>query len=754
LALAALVQAAGAAPPEPQVAAPLEEPAEQPAPRPAEKPPEAAAEKPAETPDSEPEAEKKAPFVALIRLPLPITGNADNRIQGMIRRVRQRAEQHRGGERPILVLEFTPGGTEFGEGTDFTRALGLARFLASRELAGIRTVAYIPRTIKGHAVLVAMACEEIVMARDAELGDAGLDEPPQEPIEPAVASGYKQIAQRRRTIPVEVALGMLNKRLEVLKVETEVSVEYVLRQDLDELKKHHAVQSVETLIPQGELGRFTGAQGRALGFVKYLAADRQALARALDVPASELREDPSLGGDWKAVQVTISGPIDAQTASQTINMIGDALRRGEANMLLLRVDSSGGSLVDSMKLATFLADLDPGAIRTVAYVPNEARADAALVALAADQLVMGPDAELGGDEDHTIPPDEVDAARRSIRETLAKEKSRHWSLPAAFVDPKLEVHRYTHRKSGAVAYFSDLELKAQENADQWQQGPRVTRPGAVLHLTGAEAKDLGLASETVESFDELKQLYGLQNDPKLIEPNWADTLVEALARPELAALLLILGGVAVYAELHAPGVGVGGFIASVCFLLFFWSKFLHGTADWLEVMLFLAGLCSLLMEIFVIPGFGVFGLGGGLRIIASLVLASQHFVLPHNESELHELRNSLITVGAAVVGMMAVGIALRRYLPHAPFFNRMLLEPPQPDFQPAAAGGAARGYDYQHLLGRRGAAVTQLTPSGKARFDDELIDVIAPGEVIDRGAAVEVVQVRGTHVYVRSVGDK
>lgn len=749
LPLLGLAFPAAAAPPEPPVVAPLEEPAEKPAPAPDEAP----AEKPQKDAAAPRAAEKDAggqAAASLIRLPLPLVGNADTRVKAMIERVRRRAEQQRGGERPILVLEFAPGGTEFGEGSDFTRALGLARFLTSREMAGIRTVAYIPRTIKGHAVLVAMACEEIVMARDAELGDAGVDEPAEEAIDPTVKSGYKQIAQRRRTIPVEVALGMLDKRLEVLKVETEVSVEYVLRQDLDELKKRHAVQSVETLIPQGELGRFTGAEGRALGFVKYLAANRQALARALDVPASELREDPSLGGDWKAVQVTISGPLDAQTASQTINMIGDALRRGEANMLLLRVDSAGGSLVDSLKLANFVADLDPGAIRTVAYVPNQAGADAALIALAADQLVMGPDAEIGGDENHTIPADQVDAARRSIRKTLAKAKSRHWSLPAAFVDPKLEVHRYTHRKSGAVAYFGAEELKEQENPDQWKQGPRVTRPGAVLHLTGTEAKDLGLASETVESFNELKQIYGLQNDPRLIEPNWVDTLVEALARPELAALLLILGGVAVYAELHAPGVGVGGFVASVCFLLFFWSKFLHGTAGWLEIMLFLAGLSSLLMEIFVLPGFGVFGLGGGLLMIASLVLASQSFILPHNDTELRELRNSLITVGAAVVGMMAVGMALRRYLPHAPIFNRMMLEPPQPAFQPADAA-AARGYDYQHLLGRRGTATTQLTPSGKARFGDELIDVIAGGEVVERGAAVEVVQVRGTHVYVRSV---
>src|SRR5690606_24342931 len=105
----------------------------------------------------------KQPAVgSLIRVPLPLTGNVDNRIKAMIQRVQDRAKQHP-GERPVLVLEFVPSGSEFGEGTDFTRALGLARYLSSRQLAGVKTVAYVPRTIRGHAVLVAMACEEIIM---------------------------------------------------------------------------------------------------------------------------------------------------------------------------------------------------------------------------------------------------------------------------------------------------------------------------------------------------------------------------------------------------------------------------------------------------------------------------------------------------------------------------------------------------------------------------------------------------------------
>ncbi|MFQ5422177.1 MAG: hypothetical protein ACE5EY_17660, partial [Anaerolineae bacterium] len=95
-----------------------------------------------------------------------------------------------------------------------------------------------------------------------------------------------------------------------------------------------------------------------------------------------------------------------------------------------------------------------------------------------------------------------------------------------------------------------------------------------------------------------------------------------------------------YIELQAPGIGIGGFVASVAFLLFFWSKYLDGTSTWLEVVLFMGGIASLLLELFVLPGFGVFGLGGGLMVIVSLVLASQTFVVPKTDVQLGQLRNS------------------------------------------------------------------------------------------------------------------
>ena len=52
--------------------------------------------------------------------------------------------------------------------------------------------------------------------------------------------------------------------------------------------------------------------------------------------------------------------------------------------------------------------------------------------------------------------------------------------------------------------------------------------------------------------------------------------------------------------------------------------------------MFLAGVACILLEIFVIPGFGIFGLGGGALVILSLVLASQILVMPRSSQQVAE----------------------------------------------------------------------------------------------------------------------
>jgi membrane-bound serine protease (ClpP class) len=726
---------------------------------PAPPPPQAAA--PAEAPPAEPtpaESKPAEPVIQagrLIRVPLPITGSADTQVKRAVQKAL--SEMPPGESRPVLVFDFASTQNQFGQGSDFGRSLALARFLSGRELSAgkmaAKTVAYIPKALKGHAVLVAMACEEIVMAPDAQIGQAGIDEPAEEPIDPTIRSGYREIANRRRTIPGEVALGMLDKNVEVLKVETEVSPVFVLSTELDELRKKHTIQSQRVLSRAGQLAQFSGREARELGFVKYLAPDRNALAKALSLPQSALEDDPSLWSDWHPVLIKVKGPMNSQLVTRVERMIDEQIRNQGANFICLWISSQGGSLSDSMNLANFLAELDRGTIRTVAFVPTEARADAALVAMACDQLVLGRDAVLGGPGAAEFSADDLQLARETLRDNLAPKKSRSWSLIAALIDPETRVFRFTHRRDGLVEYFSEAELLAQADADGWNRGDEVTTAGKPLSVNGERAKELGLARHAVPDFLAFKEIYGLEDELVLAEPGWADYLIDALAAPHVAWLLLLIGGAALYAELQAPGIGIGGFVAGICFLLYFWSKHLDGTAGWLEILLFVAGVSCILLEMFVLPGTAIFGLGGGALVILSLVLASQTFVLPRNEYQMTQLRDSLLGLIAAGAGVIVLAMLMRRYLPHSPLFSHMMLEPPSGAELEDLAHREAM-VELEHLLGCKGLATTQLTPSGKARFGAELVDVIADGEVVGKGAEVVVIGVQGNRVVVRSTAGK
>jgi membrane-bound ClpP family serine protease len=690
----------------------------------------------------------------LIRVRLPLVGNADAHIKSAIQRALDqltRAPQA-ANRRPILILELVParrsGG--YGEGTDFARATSLARFLTSQELTAVKTVAYLPRTIKGHGVLVALACEEIVMDPDAEIGEAGIDEDERQAVEPGIVSIYQQIAGARQTVPEAIALGMLDRRLEVLKVETDESTEFKLREDMAELERSHTIVSEEVLVMRGALGSFKGREGRELGFVKLLAGDRDALARGLGLPPEDVIEDQSLVGQWRPVMLELSGPITPRAVRQLQTLIGAEIKERGVNWIGLRIDSSGGDLENCLRLAQSLAALDANEVRTVAYVPVEASGGAALVALACDQLVMQPDARLGGQGSLEFDRATLDAASVSIRESLAEQTDHSWSLLAALVDPELEIYSYRNTQTGEVRYFSEEEAAEQPDAANWPQGAKIATDGKQpLALSSRQADELALVWHVVENFDELKQLYGFETDPRVAEPNWALELVEALASPALAGVLIVLGLLGIYVELHTPGVGIGAFVSALAFMLFFWSNFLHGTAGWLEVLLFLGGMCSLLVEVLVLPGFGIFGLGGGLMIFASLVLAIQTFVVPQTESQLAELRGSMTVVVAATACLVMAALALRRYLPKAPVFRTLLLNPPADeelvdlDHREAVA-------DFTYLLGQQGTATTNLMPAGKAEFDGQLIDVIAEGMPIDRGRAVVVVKARGNRVLVRA----
>lgn len=694
------------------------------------------------------------PAGALVRISLPITKSTERTAKRSIQlAMEQLTEKYaaKDGSRPKLILEFVSG-VEAGAGSQYGLAYDLARFLASREMAGVETVAYLPGSVSGHAVLVVAACEQVIMAADAEIGRAGRDEDPTKPIEKAIVEAYREISKKRRTFPVAMALGMLDKQYEVLRVETESGPELVFRRDLEALLERVSEvpgASRQVLVERGEAGWISGRRARSLGLVKLLAADRRAVAEALDLPLSAVAVSPLATQDTRARMLRVTGYVDAKTSNTRRRMIGNCVR-DDINYICFWIDVSGGDLQSTLELASTIASLDSQKVRTVAYVPNGAQGVGAIVALACDEIVMRPAATLGGGE-MELTREEIDEVTGFLRDEVAQRKQRRWSLPASMFDSELVVDAYKHKSSGRRACFSEEELKtSQRDPNAWRRDRTVSAPGETLVVDGELAVELELAGGVVESFDEFKAREQLEGDVSLVEPGWTEQLIDVLTSPQVASLLLLIGLVGMYSEVQLPGIGVGGFVATVAFILFFWANYMEQTANTLEILLFLVGVACLVLEVFVIPGFGIFGLGGGLMVIVSLVLASQTFVLPGTNAEIHQLRDSLLVVGGSGVAFGGLAMLMRRYLPHTPLFRHVLLEPPGGD-GPEGLDVRELMADFRDLIGQQGTVATQLSPAGKVRFGDRLVDVVSDGDLIEKNATVVVSEVHGNRVVVKAV---
>ena len=671
-------------------------------------------------------------------VPLPITGTVDLQVRGRIERALKNLPKE--GGRPIFILEFQPTDGSSGSGSDFGRSLSLANFLSGDSLGSVRTVAWLPKSVEGHAVLPALACEQIVMAKDAELGAAtGRDET----IDPTVREGYREIVSRRRVIPEAVALGLLDPKASVSKITTLAGVQYAGPEKLDELRAAGEVVKEETLFQPGDPHRLSGAEMRQAGFVTHLADDRRELATSLSIAPRDIEASLMPEEGWKAVRVDIDGLVHQQQVNWTLRSIDDNLKQGDVNLLVVYIRSPGGKPAQSLRLARHLVGLGPK-VHTVALVERQALADAALIALACDSLIVQAEAKVGGPGEAVLTADQMESLRAPVEQVM-EVKGRDWSLPLALVDPKLEVYPYTRVGGDSTRYLSAEEFATLDDQANWQRGeePLNTSEG----VTGLKLEELGVA-RSVQNIDEFRTLYQIEGELKPLRANWALVFVEWLSDPRIAGLLLFVAWFALMFEMSSPGVGLPGFISATCFLLYFWSQFLHGTAGWLEVLLFAAGLIFVAVELFLIPGTGVFGIGGGLMIISSIILASQTFVLPANAYQMKQLPVSLLVMATGLAGGIAAIFVIRRFLPNTPYFNRMLLQPPQGEELEELSRRESL-VSWGHLAGKTGFTTTPLVPAGKAQFGDELIDVISDGEMLERGTNVYVAEVLGNRVIVR-----
>jgi membrane-bound serine protease (ClpP class) len=314
-------------------------------------------------------------------------------------------------------------------------------------------------------------------------------------------------------------------------------------------------------------------------------------------------------------------------------------------------------------------------------------------------------------------------------------------------------------KSGIKTVLKESEARSPEAKLRFEIGDVLPESGQNRFLTlGAErAEQLGLCEGVFES--EADMLASLNiGDIQRTRMNWVDRTVYLLNRPWLTAILLIVGLVGMYLELAAPGLSVAGLLAALCFGIFFWSHALGGTSGWLEVLLFALGIACLFCELFVLPGFGVFGIAGVGLVVVSLVMAGQSFVVPSTATEWSLLQTNSLVVLGCVLGVFVLLIGQVLLLDSLPGLNRFRLPVTEIEVvgESAWAGSLASDTRPQSTvaMGDRGVAESDLRPSGKVIIGGNLADVVTEGDYVDAGSQVQVVRIDGNRVVVRKTFER
>jgi membrane-bound serine protease (ClpP class) len=178
----------------------------------------------------------------------------------------------------------------------------------------IHVVAWIPKEAYSGAALVSMACDEIVMGRDAHLGDAqpitiGAEgiKPVGEKMESPLRAKFRAYAQRNGH-PVALAEAMVSARVEVLRVRDPKGELHLVRgQDylyadddaliVDGYEKKDLVQVGPPVVHQGELLTFTAKEAAEYGFLDRTFEDgspfprnEAALLDALAAPGARIEK--------------------------------------------------------------------------------------------------------------------------------------------------------------------------------------------------------------------------------------------------------------------------------------------------------------------------------------------------------------------------------------------------------------------------------------------------------------------------------
>ncbi|MTI20572.1 nodulation protein NfeD [Fulvivirga sp. RKSG066] len=388
----------------------------------------------------------------------------------------------------------------------------------------------------------------------------------------------------------------------------------------------------------------------------------------------------------------------------------------EADYVVIEMDTYGGAVTDAKDIVERILNYEKP---VWVFINKDAASAGALISLACDSIYMAPGSNIGAATvvtgDGTAAPDKYQSYMRSTMRSLAEEKGRDPRIAEGMVDESIEIDS-------------------------------VSKAGQVITFSTNEAIANGFCEGKVSSIEEVLERNGVTDyELDTYQLSQTEKVISIFLNPFVSGILIlvIVGGI--WFELQTPGVGFPILAAGIALVLYFVPYYLNGLAENWEIIAFFLGIVLIMLEIFVIPGFGIAGIAGIFLTVGSLVL-----VMLNNDTfdfTFVPFEDVFIAVSVTLAGMLgsvAVLFIGGVRLTNTKVFTRIALTDTM-----SRTEGYTSNFKKTSMVGLKGTAYTILRPSGKVLIEGELYDAYTRGDYIDREQKIVVLSDEGTSLKVK-----
>lgn len=403
-----------------------------------------------------------------------------------------------------------------------------------------------------------------------------------------------------------------------------------------------------------------------------------------------------------------------------------------ADYILIHINTYGGLVDIADSIRTKILN---SAIPVLAFIDNQAISAGALISIACDSIYMRPGGNIGAatvvDQTGAVVPDKYQSFMRSTMRATAESHGRDTVVTGG--DTLVIWHRDP--------------LIAEAMVDPTIIVPGIVDSTKVLTFTAEEALRNNYCEGLAVNIPEALQKAGITNYRlQQYVPSAMDRFIGFLISPIVQGILIIamIGGI--YFELQTPGVGFPIMIAALAALLYFAPLYVEGLARHWEILLFVAGIVLVILEIFVIPGFGISGISGIALIVTGLTLSLVDNIAFRFEgaSALSQLSRALFTVLVSVfISFALVIIGTKRFA-----FSKAMRGLANAAVQDHNEGYISIDVRQKEMIGKTGTAYTILRPSGLVEIDNEIFDARAEIGYIEKGEQIKVIRDEAGQLYV------